>query len=312
MTVFPPLLKQDGTIGIVAPSRWPEPAWIKTGRTLLEKRGYKVVVHPQCSLKKGELAGGDQQRADALMDMFTDRTIDAIICARGGTGANRMVDLLDFKTIKKNPKPLVGFSDVTVLLNAITQKCGSVTYHGPMIVSLAKNNIATNLDDLLVVIGEGKAKHSLDYPDAICTRTGKVSGSLVGGNLTLLQSLLATDYEWSAKGGILFIEDIDEPLYKIDRVMQQLRLAGKLKGLRGLIVGDFLGLSATENGFAFGKLVNAKNTYGLNLVEIMQNVVPDVPVCFNFPCGHGKNLTTLPLGAKVKANFTKRGVNIAF
>src|SRR6202012_3946472 len=129
--------KPGGTIGVVSPARWAKPEYIDAGKRLLKKHGFEVVVHAQNYLKEGQLGGSDAARAEAIMDMFLDRTIDAVICARGGTRSLRLVDKLDYKLIKRNPKPFIGFSDITVLLQAITRRCGFATYHGPMFVSFA-------------------------------------------------------------------------------------------------------------------------------------------------------------------------------
>ena len=134
---FPPPLKPGGSIGVISPGRWPKPEWIDKGKALLKKHGYQVVVHAQNYHKEGQLGGPDAVRAEAIMDMFMDRTIDAVICARGGTGSLRLLDKLDYKVIKKNPKPFMGYSDITVLLQSITKKCGFVTYHSPMLASFA-------------------------------------------------------------------------------------------------------------------------------------------------------------------------------
>ena len=303
-SVTPPLLKKGGTIGIVSPSRWPEPEWIDKGKMLLEDEGYQVVVHAQNYLKDGRLAGQDAARAEAIMDMFADSTIDAVVCARGGAGAIRILDKLDYKLIKKNPKPFVGFSDATALLHAIQRKTGFVTYHGPMLWNLAHPHDPRTLDDLLgVLVGEAthRWKH---YPEAVCLKEGRVEGALIGGNLTLLQNLIGTPYDWSAKDAILFIEDVSEPYYVVDRALHHLRLAGKFNGVRAVIVGEMVKVPNDEHD---------SPPYGRDLRQMLAEVLPpDVPVCVNFPCGHGTYLTTLPLGGIVKVTFGAKGAEIEF
>jgi len=304
--VFPPPLKPGGTIGVVSPGRWPKPEWIAHSKVLLEARGYAVVVHAQIYLKDGQLAGSDAARAEAIMDMFADRTIDAVICARGGTGSIRLLDKLDYKTIKKNPKPFIGYSDITVLLQAINKRCGFVTYHGPMLVSFAGNNDPRMLDELLAMVG-GKKNLRLRFPDVDCVRPGRVEGNLIGGNITLLEYLIGTPYDWSAKDAILFIEDTEEVIYKMADKLQHLKLAGKFAGVRAVVVGDMVDILDGETGFAR----KGDRPFGKKLRDIFLDILPpDVPLCFDFPCGHGKYHTTLPFGAPVKLTLDARGVDM--
>jgi muramoyltetrapeptide carboxypeptidase len=307
MAFEPPPLKKGGVIGIVSPARTPHPEWIKKGRATLEKRGYRVVVHPQNYLKAGQLAGSDRERADAVMDMFSNPSINAIMCARGGTGAIRIVDLLDYKIIKRNPKPFVGFSDITCLLQAIRVKTGMVTYHGPMLWNFAHSHDARTEGDLFTQIGAGK-KPKLKVK-ATCVRPGKAEGKLVGGNLSRIEILTGTDYDIPSKNTILFIEDVDEALYKLDIKLQHLRLAGKLKGLRGVIVGEMVDISDGETGHD----KRTGNPYGRSLKQILlDNLPPNIPLCMGFPCGHGKYITTFPVGARVSVNVRKNSVDLLF
>jgi len=306
---FPPALKQGGTIGVVSPSRWPKPAWIAKGKALLERRGYKVVIHPQNYLKNGQLAGSDAARAGAIMDMFVDSAIDAIVCARGGTGAFRLLDKLDYKLIRRNPKPFVGFSDITNLLQAITARCGFVTYHGPLFWNFAHAHNPKTVNDMLAVVGNTKKNYRLWIPEAQCVRSGKASGVLVGGNISHLEHLMGTLYDWSGKGAILMIEDVDEPIYKLDEKLLHMRLAGKFKGVRAIIVGEMVDITDGETGFAR----KGDRPYGRSLRQIFMDVLPpDIPLCFDFPCGHGKYLTTLPIGAHTQLTLNTRGAELNF
>ncbi|MDX2028011.1 MAG: LD-carboxypeptidase [Alphaproteobacteria bacterium] len=306
---FPPPLKPKGTIGLVSPARWPKPEWIAKSKALLEKRGYQVVVHAQNYLKDGQLAGSDAARTEALMDMFDDSTIDAIMCVRGGTGAIRILDRLDYKLIKKNPKPFVGFSDITVLLQAISKRCGFATYHGPLGWNLAHTHDPRTLDDMLAVIGNKKKSIKTHFSEAECIRPGRAEGILTGGNIALLQHLIGTPYDWTGKDSILFIEDVDEPIYKIDRMLQHMRLAGKFNGIRAILVGEMVDIGDGETCYAR----KGETPYGRSLKQVLTEALPpDVPLCFNFPCGHGKYLTTLPVGAHVKFALAARGAELSF
>jgi len=309
MVAFPPPLKKGGTIGIVAPACHGCPAWTDKGKALLEKRGYRVVVHPQHKLRSGQLGGSDKARAGALMDMFADPSIDAIICARGGNGAIRIIDKLDYKLIKRNPKPFVGFSDITLLLNAITRQCGFVTYHGPMMWNFAHPHNPRTVTDMLAVLGTGAKENWSQAFKVVGARSGAAEGVLVGGNIALLQSLIATPNDWSAKGAILFLEDTEEPFYRVDRMIRHMKHAGKFEGVRAVMVGEMTDMTDGESGIV-GK---DQKPYGHSLRQIFTEVLPpDVPLCFNFPCGHGKYLTTFPVGAKVRLKIKSASAQLSF
>jgi muramoyltetrapeptide carboxypeptidase len=301
---FPPPLRPGGTIGIIAPSRWPEPAWIEKGAALLEKRGYRVKVHPQVYKKDFQWAGSDAARAKALMDMFADSSIDAIMCARGGNGAIRIVDRLDYKLIKRHPKPFVGFSDITLLLQAIGKHCGFVTYHGPLIRHLAHPHAPGTLENLLGAISGTEL--SFSHRDVKILRPGSVQGRLVGGNMALLQAMIGTPHDWSAKDAVLFIEDVDVYAYMVDRMLRHFRMAGKFDGVRAVILG------------AMVCNADADDPYGRDVRKMLLDVLPpDIPLCMGFPCGHGLpgtklSLTTLPVGARVKLTLDRRGAALDF
>jgi muramoyltetrapeptide carboxypeptidase len=297
-------------VGIVSPGRWPDPAWIDMPKAFLESRGYQVVVHAQNYLKEGQLAGSDAARAEAIMDMFMDATVDAILCARGGTGALRLLDKLDYDVIRKQPKPFVGFSDVTVLLHAISQRCGFVTYHGPMGWNFAQpGNDPRTGPELINVIGNRRKHCRLHYPEVEIVHPGRAEGVLKGGNITLLQHLIGTPFDWSPDGAILFIEEADEPLYKIDRALNHLRLAGKFRNVRAVLVGEMVDIADSETGFAR----EGERPYGRDLRDIiLEYVPPNVPLGFNFPCGHGNYITTLPVGAAAQLTLGARGGELVY
>jgi muramoyltetrapeptide carboxypeptidase len=306
---LPPPLKPGGTIGIVSPARRPKPEWLVAGKALLENRGYKVVVHAQNYLKDGQLAGSDAARAEAIRDVFADSTIDAVMCARGGTGTLRILDRLDYKLIHSNPKPFVGFSDITLLLQAISKKCGFAAFHGPVFWNFANPYDPRTIDDLFAVIGEGPPKRKLHYSGVTGLETGRAEGRLVGGNISLLQNLIGTPYDWSAKDAILVLEDVDEVIYKIDRTLTHFRLAGKFEGVRAVVVGEMLEIADGESGF----LREGEQPYGRDLRQIFaENLPRGIPLCMNFPCGHGKYITTLPIGADVVLKLDSQSAELSF
>lgn len=302
--VFPPLLPAKGTVGIVAPSRWPQAEMLECTVAHLEKRGYEVIVHDQCYRQHGTLAGSDAARAEAVNDMFADATIDAVLCGRGGSGALLILERLDYELIRSNPKPLVGSSDVTALLQAVTSKTGMVTFHGPMACHfLPERYDAYSEDDLFYMIAGERTERRLRFPMVEVEREGVAEGRLVGGNMSLLQTLVGTPYDWSGEGAILFIEDVGEPLYKIERIMAHLRLAGKFEGVRAVLVGEMLGVPEERPE----DLPPGDCPYGQTVKEIMLKYIPpEIPVGFNYPCGHGRYLTTLPVGACLRVTLTSQ------
>lgn len=305
---YSPVLPEGGTIGVVSPSRWAEPARIIELKTRLEGEGYRVIIHPQNELRDGWLAGSDEAKVAALMEMFVDPSIDAIMCTRGGAGASRLLDRLDYDLIRQNPKPFIGYSDVTCLLHAITRKTGMITYHGAMGWREDRFDPRT-LADLLYVVGAAPKEKQLVFPQATVVREGNVSGPLVGGNMMLLQSLVGTPYDLCLQDSILFIEEIDEPLYVLDRILTHLRLSGRFKGVNAVIVGDMCLIEGEHPD------PNAppEAWYGKTIEEIVKSNVPaTIPLAFNVPCGHADYVTTFPIGAMVDVTFAPSNVSVTF
>lgn len=307
MAVFPPKLRAGGTIGVVAPARWPDPQWLVTGKAALESRGYKVVIHPQNMAQDGQLAGSDNERAQALMAMFADPAIDAILCSRGGTGAIRILDKLDYDLIRSHPKSFVGFSDITSLLQAINVRADLVTYHGPMLWNFAQQPEAGNLDDLFALLTQSST--SLKFDGVEIVQPGQIEGRLVGGNMSLLRSLIGTSYDWNTDGAILFMEDVDEVIYKLDVILQQFRLAGKFDKVRAVLVGEMVDVKDGETGYA--RL--GERSYGKTLRQIFREAIPaHIPLAFNLPCGHGLRMTTLPIGAQAHLTLKDTSAELDF
>jgi muramoyltetrapeptide carboxypeptidase len=226
------------------------------------------------------------------MAMFTDPTIDAIICARGGYGGNRVLPLLDFDVIRENPKIFIGFSDITGFLASMSQQSGLVTFHGPMLTTYGKQTLQYNLDVFHDVLS-GRDDIRIQSPDACRARTlksGIARGPLCGGNLSLVIERLGTADQIDTKGAILFLEEIDEELYAFDRMMLHLKKSGSLQHINGLIIGEMLEMG--DSGVPFGKSVD----------EIVLDVCEglEVPVISNFPCGHGEYQATLPVSHEVE------------
>jgi muramoyltetrapeptide carboxypeptidase len=287
--IVPKKLTPGATIGIVAPARWPEPAWLAATTALFASKGYKTKLHPQLDLRAGQLAGSDAERAAAVNDFFADTTIDAIVCARGGTGSFRLVTDIDFDAIKRHPKIFCGFSDITTLLNAIHTHTGLTTFHGPMGWNFGTGTNPRTIDDFFAVLEGQKTSYTFAAP---ALHEGSASGKLIGGNMTLLQNLIGTPDDWNADDAILFIEDVSEHLYRLDRLLWHFKNAGKLQRVRAVMVGEMVDITDGDAG--------APQPYGKNWPQLLQDVLPpSIPVVTNIPCGHGDYLTTLPIGAHV-------------
>jgi len=297
MSKKPPLLQKGDTIGIMAPSSRVDRARLEQGVAMLEERGYNVYVHPQTWKKQGQSAGGVNDKVKALHDLFKNPKVKAIICARGGNRAGQMLPLLDYKLIKKNPKIIMGYSDVTALLNGIHKETGLITFHGPLVHHKAANTPPQKQQDQSFDLLSGE-KMDIPMGRTKVLRAGKASGELVGGNLSLICSLMGTPWEPDFKGKILFLEDCDEELSRYDRMFQQLSNAGVFQQVKGVLLGAFTG--ATDTGFL---------PFGMTMEDIFREAVggAKIPVVMNAPFGHGKNLYTLPVGGTANLKAASSG-----
>lgn len=287
---LPPLLKQGDTIGVMAPSSRIEPADLQAGVDALTARGYSVFVHPQSFERLHQSAGTNEQKIKALHDLVKEPDIKAVFFATGGNRALHLLDDIDYKMIKKNPKVFMGFSDNTALLNAITAKTGIVTYHGPTLKRLVKNPQANF--NLRLLAGEEKA---IPLNGAKVEREGKAKGVLIGGNLSLFQYLVESGEIPNPKDAILFLEDIGEEYSRLDRDFCYLRRTGLLEKIGGLVLGQFTNLldTGTPFGFSFEDII-AEHTAGL-----------DIPILANAPFGHDVDLYAMPIGRRVSLDTAK-------
>ncbi len=292
--IKPKRLKPGSTIGIVNPSYWLKEEFLNKTVKIMEKRGYKIVLGKSPYLKDNLYAGTPEERAADLMEMFTNPAIDAIICARGGYGANRVEPLLDYDVIKANPKIFMGYSDITTYLTSITHKTGLVTFHGPMLVTHKTEELEYNFEFMTRGLTNA-APFTITPPEDFPTRVlkpGTAEGPLWGGNISLITNRLATPNQLDTDGVILFLEDIDEYLYSFDRVMYHFRQTGMFDKIKGLIIGEMCEMSDTE--ISFGKTTD----------EIVMDVCGDldIPIISNFACGHGRYQATLPISIPVRLN----------
>ena len=282
--IFPPFLKQGDTIGIVAPARKIERNDIEFSVRWWEEKGFKIILGKSLFAEEHQFAGSDAARAKDFQSMLDNSNIKAIFCARGGYGTLRIIDTLEFLSFNLEPKWICGFSDITVLHSHINKEYDIATIHSTMPVSANGDNL-NNFETLFqVLIGEHPKYQCNPH---ILNRMGICSGELVGGNLSLLYALSGSISEIDTTNKILFIEDVDEYLYHIDRMMLQLKRAEKLKNLSGLLVGSFSKIR--DNDIPFGK------SYEQIITEHCEEY--DFPIAFNFPSGHAENNVALKLGA---------------
>jgi len=286
-------LQKGDTIGFIGPSGAVRvEGAIERAKLETERMGYRVKLGRSCGAKHGYLSGTDALRAQDVNEMFADPEVDAIFCVRGGYGTTRMLDRLDYDVIRRNPKIFVGYSDITAMHIAMLNNCGLATFAAPMPVS---DWASAPLDDfslasMLRVLGEAKPAGMLDnapgYHERKTINPGSCEGMLVGGNLMLITSLLGTPYELDTKGRILFIEEIGEHTYCIDRMLTQLRLAGKLDDCAGIVFGDFKNCEIEYKEFGF------------TIEEIIREVAAPCgrPIFTGFQAGHCTPKITLPYG----------------
>lgn len=287
--IAPPNLEAGATIGIVATARKVSFEELKPALFIINKLGYKVKFAQHLFEENNQFSGTDLQRSSDLMDLFEDKEVSAILCARGGYGTVRLLPYLNLEIIKRNPKWLIGYSDVTVLHSFIHHSIHWQTIHGSMPINFSSYQETDQTISSLFQILEGKPTSYIIEASSE-NRFGNAEGILVGGNLSILYSLRGTFADIDTNGKILFIEDLDEYLYHIDRMMMNLKLGGKLENLKALIVGGMSDMN--DNLIPFGK--TAKEI----IVEAIEPY--SYPVIFDFPAGHIHNNLALPFGRTIR------------
>ncbi len=294
MTAIFPTLNPGDTIGVMATSNRTDRTQVDAAVKQLEALGYKVKVHPQTHLQFNQSAGRPADKIAAFHELWADPAVKAIMSARGGNQASKMLPLLDFKLLTATPKILMGFSDVTALLLAINKNTNIVTFHGPLLFSLPNLDPQHLSQAFRVLSGQEK---NIDLAPARVLRPGTSSGRLIGGNLSLICSLMGTPYAPDFKDAILFLEDAGDEVSRMDRMLQQLNLAGVMKQLKGLVIGDFSKLG--DNGVL---------PFGKTMQEVVEEHIEGTsyPVVIDAPFGHNNRLITLPVGAiaELKAAHT--------
>jgi muramoyltetrapeptide carboxypeptidase len=291
--IRPAYLKTGDTIAITCPAGYISLEDIQPAVKQMEGWGFKIRIGNTVGKRDFTFGGTDEERAKDLQILLDDPTVKAIMCARGGYGVSRIIDKISFTRLRERPKWIIGFSDITALHLHINRNFPMVSLHSKMC-----NSFPDNWDTAEPVVQEtilsirnaltGTKMKYLVTPDEL-NRTGIGEGALIGGNLSIIQNLMATSSEIATNGKILFLEEVGEYLYSLDRMFMNLKRAGKLSGLKGLIIGGFNKIKTDDPGEEFGKTV-----YDI-VMEKVENY--KYPVCFNFPVGHQKNNYALKCGA---------------
>jgi muramoyltetrapeptide carboxypeptidase len=299
-TIQPPRLREGDTIAVVAPaSTVDQPDLLKPGIRILENMGFRVRFDDRIFQSCRYLAGEDPSRAEELMRAFEDPSIRAIIALRGGYGCSRLIPLLMEKRLRQNPKVFMGFSDITTLHLFFRRRFGWITFHGPMAASPGFGSMPADQQQHLIALWtDPDYRAVLRFPQLETIVPGTAEGMLTGGCLSLIVASIGTAYEIKTEGKILLLEDQGEPPYRLDRMLMHLQLAGKLKSIAGLVLGNFPDCEPTQGDYS------AMDT----LREIISKL--GVPALANFPVGHGAESWTLPLGARVRVDAEERSLNL--
>jgi muramoyltetrapeptide carboxypeptidase len=293
-------IKPGDVVGIISPSSpVSSKDKLEAGVSYFEKRGYRVKVGKNAMKERGYLAGTDEERVEDIHNMFLDQEVKLIICLRGGYGASRLLDKIDYSIIKNNPKIFCGYSDITVLQNAFFKKTGLITFAGPMAgVDFYKDiseftemsfwTTITSNEPIILKFPKGENLGSFT--------SGISDGRLIGGNLSVFSSLTGTDYLPDPEDKILFLEEIGEVPYRIDRMLNQLKLSGYLGKIKGVILGSFIDCTETDQQRKSLKLEEVLADYFISNYH--------APVVYNLNHGHIGNNLTIPIGLKVRINGT--------
>lgn len=299
--IKPKKLKLGDTIGIVAPGSPTTEEKVEKAYEKLKEMGFKVKLGKSCYSKYGYLAGRDELRAEDLNSMFRDTEVDGIICLRGGYGTIRILELLDYNLIRANPKVFVGYSDITAIHIAINQISNLVTFHGPMAASdlagdISKFSLESLFNSILHEDFDGNLKNPTE--ELITINGGVAEGQIIGGNLSLIASTIGTPYEIDTKGKIIFIEEIGEEPYRIDRMLNQLKLSNKLQEAEGIILGNFSNCMPEDPDMS------------LTLEEVIDDLIRPLnkPTLYNLQAGHCDPNITIPFGVRVRLNADRKEI----
>ena len=305
--IFPKKIRKGDTIGLITPAGVITQKQLDETIKELSNLGLKSYYLPSIFSKYGYFAGTDNERAEELMHMFTNKKIDAIWCVRGGYGAIRILDLLDYEKIKKNPKALIGYSDISALNTALFQKTGLVTFHGPVGISTFNPFTKESLKNVLFepnekylypYLREAETEQNTEF-DFYTLKAGKAKGELIGGNLSVVESMVGSKYSPIFKDRIVYLEEIDERTYRVDKMLIHLLQATDLKEAAGIVFGIFKGCDGDK-----------QPTFSLK--EMFEDIFKDfdIPIVYGFPFGHIKDKITIPTGVSARLNATNKTLKL--
>ncbi len=304
--VKPPKLSRGDVIGLISPASSPDLLTkVQDAVTYLEGIGYKVKVGKHVGKQFGYLAGLDSERLQDFHDMFKDKDIKAVICVRGGYGTIRLLDKIDYGLIKKNPKIFVGYSDITALQLALFTKTGLITFSGPMAAVDMSGEVDPYTQEIFWrMITSNKKIGKLKNPNQEKTNNltkGKATGRLLGGNLSIVGSLIGTPYLPKFDRSILFLEDVDEKPYRVDRYFSQLKYAKIFEKMAGLVLCNFTDCEETDP---------TKKSLTINEVVFDYFSQLRKPIIYNLIYGHIKTKNTIPIGVRARINANKGEIEI--
>jgi muramoyltetrapeptide carboxypeptidase len=305
--IKPKRLEQGDTIGLITPAGVITEDQLNETIVKIEELGFKTYHLPSVLSQYGYFAGTDQERVDEIMHMFTNETVDAIWCVRGGYGGIRMLDLFDFEVIAQNPKVIMGYSDVTSILNAIYDRTGLITFHGPVGISTFCDFAMESIDNVLFT---PKNRHKFPYLreegteenpeyDLYTITEGKAEGELAGGNLSVLASMIGSEFEVDYKDKIVFLEDVDEKVYSIDRWLTMLLNGSNIHEAAAIVLGAFHNCSK-----------NDEPTFTLK--EVIDGMIKplNIPASYGLSFGHIANKFTIPVGVHAKFDAGKNKLQL--
>ena len=295
-TIKPAALKPGDTVAVVAPAAAIEREHLERGVNVLASMGFRVKVSERVLARSGILAGDDRDRAGELQACFSDPEVKAIFSARGGYGYGRLMPILDFNAIAKTPKVFVGFSDATFLLNALVDLAGMVSFHGPMVaMDFARGLSPRSLDHMKRLLYGELRGFELEAREAV--HPGSAHGEVIGGCLSVLVAAIGTPYEPNFDGRILFLEDVGEKAYRVDRMLVQLRQAGALARVAGIVFGAIRAVDGDESENRLIARFIAEQTAGLGC-----------PVLYGIEAGHGTENFTIPFGVAARIDSASRRI----
>ena len=302
----PPKLNKGDTVGLIAPGSYITQAQLEESIKNAEDLGYKVKYTNRILDKHGYLAGNDQVRADDIHEMFEDKNVKAILAVRGGYGCARLLPMLDYELIKRNPKIIIGYSDITSLLYGIYEKTELVCFHGPVGTSTFNEYSVEHFENILTKTQQKYEMKNLpeDENQINVITEGVGEGELVGGNLSIVVSMIGTEYDIDSKGKIIFLEEIGEEPYRIDRMLTQMIQSGKFENCAGIALGVFRKCDVDPDEPEFEN--------SLTLEQVLEDRLSDlgVPVIYGLSFGHITNKFTLPFGVKAKLDTYNKSLTL--